>query len=75
MYLALVATSNFTSGSDNLRDFFNYAISKGWISGESSGKLWQMDYGAEICSTNGTTATFDFANFNVVPSYQPQICK
>jgi len=71
IYLALVATSNFTSGNDNLLDFFNYANSKGWISGGSSGHLWQVDYGAEICSTNGTTATFDFTNFNVVPSYQP----
>jgi hypothetical protein len=69
MYIALVSTSNFTSGDDNLLDFFNYAISKGWISGGSSGKLWQVDYGAEICSTNGTTATFRFTNFNVVPSY------
>jgi outer membrane biosynthesis protein TonB len=69
MYLAFVATSNFTSGSDNLLDFFNYAVSRGWISGGSSAKLWQVDYGVEICSTNGTTATFDFDNFNVVPSY------
>ena len=69
VYLAFVATSNFTSGNYNLLDFFNYAISKGWISGGSSGKLWQVDYGTEICSTNGTISTFEFTNFNVIPSY------
>ncbi len=69
MYLAFVATNSLTSGNYNLLDFFNYAISKGWIFGGSSGRLWQVDYGAEICSTNGMNATFDFTNFSVVPSY------
>lgn len=68
-YIAFVATSHFTSGTFNLVDFFNEATSKGWVDGGSSAKLWQVDYGVEICSTDGQLAKFDFTNFDVDPVY------
>ncbi|MGH9089725.1 MAG: GH12 family glycosyl hydrolase domain-containing protein, partial [Acidimicrobiales bacterium] len=68
-YIAFVATSNFTSGSYNLVDFFDHAIDAGWIDGGSSGKLWQVDYGLEIGSTGGQLAKFAVTNFDVAPAY------
>jgi hypothetical protein len=68
-YIAFVATSNFTSGTINLVHFFRYAISRGWIERGPSAKLWQVDYGVEICSTGGHRATFAFTDFDVDPVY------
>lgn len=65
-YIAFVATANYTGGSVNLLDFFKFAASKGWVSNGMSAKLWQVDYGVEICSTNGRPARFDFTNFDVL---------
>jgi len=62
-YIALVATSNFTSGTVNLLEIFNWIMAKGWMPANST--LGQIDYGAEIVSTNGTPATFTFTNFSV----------
>ena len=62
-YIAFVATSNFTSGDLNLRAFFQYLMSKGWLSGSAT--LGQVDYGAELVSTSGVPATFSFGNFAV----------
>ena len=36
---------------------------KGWVPADST--LNQVDYGVEICSTNGAPATFSFSNFAV----------
>ena len=65
-YFAFVATSNFTSGTMDLKAFFEYLMSKGWIS--SSSTLGQVDYGVELVSTNGVPATFSFSNFTVSAS-------
>lgn len=62
-YIAFVADSNFTSGTVNLFDFFKWVIAKGWIPAGST--LGQVDYGAELVSTNGVPATFTFSNFSV----------
>ena len=62
-YIAFVPTANFTSGTMNLLGFFQWLMSKGWIS--SGATLGQVDYGVELVSTNGTPATFTFSNFSV----------
>lgn len=68
-YIAFVARSNFTSGALDLVDFFRVAVAQGWIDHGYSARLWQVDYGVEICSTGGRPATFGFTNFDVVPGY------
>ncbi len=65
-YIALVATSNFTSGTVNLLEMFSWIMAKGWMPANST--LGQIDYGAEIVSTNGTPATFSFTSFAVTTS-------
>lgn len=62
-YIAFVAGTNFTSGTLNLLDFFQWLMSKGWIPGNST--LGQVDYGPELVSTNGVPATFTFSDFSV----------
>jgi hypothetical protein len=62
-YIAFVADTNFTSGTLNLLEVFNWIIAKGWMPASST--LGQIDYGAEIVSTNGAAATFTFTNFSV----------
>ncbi len=62
-YIAFVAGTNFSAGSMNLLQFFDWVIAKGWIPASST--LGQIDYGAEIVSTNGVPATFTFTNFSV----------
>ena len=62
-YIAFVATSNFTSGTMNLLTFFQWIIGQGWM--PSSSTLGQVDYGAELVSTNNVPATFTFSNFSV----------
>jgi hypothetical protein len=62
-YTAFVADSNVTSGSLNLLAFFQWVVGQGWIAADST--LNQVDYGVEICSTDGLPATFDFSNFSV----------
>ncbi len=62
-YIAFVANTNFTSGTVNLLEIFNWIIAQGWIPANST--LGQVDYGAEIVSTNNVPATFTFSNFAV----------
>jgi hypothetical protein len=62
-YIAFVATSNFTSGTMNLLTFFQWIIGQGWM--PSSSTLGQVDYGAELVSTNDVPETFTFSNFSV----------
>jgi hypothetical protein len=62
-YMAFVANSNVTSGSLNLLAFFQWIIAKGWVPADST--LSQVDYGVEICSTDGAPATFSFSGFSV----------
>ena len=62
-YIAFVASTNFTSGTANLLDFFQWLMTKGWIPDNTT--LGQVDYGAELVSTNGAPATFTFSDFSV----------
>jgi len=64
--VSFVADSNVTSGTLNLLQFFQWLINKGWEPANS--KLFQVDYGVEIVSTNSAPATFDFSNFSVSSS-------
>ena len=65
-YIAFVANSNFTSGSMNLLEFFNWIMAKGWIPANST--LGQVCYGVELVSTNNVPATFVFNDFSVTAS-------
>ena len=65
-YIAFVANTNFTAGTMNLLDFFQWVIGKDWMPAGST--LSQVCYGAELVSTNGVPATFTFSNFSVSAS-------
>jgi len=62
-YIAVVANTNFTSGTVNLLEIFKWIMAQGWIPASST--LGQVDFGAEIVSTNNVPATFTFSNFAV----------
>ncbi|HSX09122.1 MAG TPA: hypothetical protein VLF93_03140 [Candidatus Saccharimonadales bacterium] len=62
-YIAFVAQTNFTSGTVNILNFFNYVVSKGWASASST--VSQLDYGIELVSTNNAPATFKVTNFSL----------
>jgi hypothetical protein len=62
-YIAFEAGSNFSSGTVNLLDFFKWLMSHGWVA--SNATLGQVDYGAELVSTNGVPATFSVSDFSV----------
>jgi hypothetical protein len=62
-YIAFVADTNFTAGTVNLLAIFKWIIAQGWIPATST--LGQVDYGAEVVSTNNVPATFTFSNFAV----------
>jgi hypothetical protein len=65
-YIALVANSNFTSGTVDLLSVFHWLMNKGWI--PSSSTLGQIDYGVELVSTDNSPATFTFNNFSISTS-------
>jgi len=62
-YIAFVDLNGKLSGNVNLTDFFNYAISKGWM--KSSASLYQICNGVELVSTNGNPEKFEVNNFNI----------
>ncbi len=53
-YIAVVADSNFTSGTVDLLGIFKWIISKGWI--PSSSTVGQIDFGVELVSTSSAPA-------------------
>jgi Glycosyl hydrolase family 12 len=65
-YIAVVADSNFTSGSVDLLEIFDWIIAKGWIPASST--LGQICYGVELVSTNSAPATFNFTEFSIATS-------
>lgn len=65
-YIALVANTNFTSGTVDLLAAFKWLIGKGWIPASST--LGQVCYGVELVSTNGVPATFSFSDYSVTAS-------
>lgn len=62
-YIAFVDRSNSLSGNVNLRDFFDYAISRGWI--PSSSTLYQICNGLELVTTNSRSERFTINNFSI----------
>jgi hypothetical protein len=62
-YMAFVANSNITAGTLNLLAFLQWIVAQGWVPADST--LNQVDYGVEICSTDGAPATFSFSDFSV----------
>lgn len=62
-YIAFVATTTVTSGSVDILAIFNWTIQQGWLAATST--LGQIDFGVEICSTNGSNATFQFTDFSI----------
>jgi hypothetical protein len=62
-YIAFVETNNVTSGTVDLLAFFNHVIQKGWIVSNST--VGAIDYGVELVSTNGMSATFAVNNFSL----------
>jgi hypothetical protein len=62
-YIAFVDRQNTTSGTVNLKNFFNFIIGKGWIGSGST--IGQIDYGVEMVSTNSTNEKFQVNNFSL----------
>jgi hypothetical protein len=62
-YIAFVADTTFTAGTVNLLEIFKWIMARGWIPASST--LGQVDYGAEIVSTNNVPAAFAFSGFTV----------
>jgi hypothetical protein len=62
-YVAFVAQSNFTSGTVNILNFFNYLIAQGIV--KANPTVTQLDYGIELVSTNGQSAVFNVNNFTL----------
>jgi hypothetical protein len=54
------------SGTVDLLAMFNWMITQGWIA--SSSTLDQIDFGFEICSTSGRSATFSVDAFSITAS-------
>lgn len=62
-YIAFVDKNGKLSGNINLLDFFNYAISKGWM--PSTSTLYQICHGVELVSTNSKPEKFGINNFSI----------
>jgi hypothetical protein len=67
-YTAFVPTDGaaYSSGTLNLLAFFNYLMGTGQIATTST--LTQIDYGVEICNTDGAQGQFNFTNFSISTS-------
>jgi hypothetical protein len=62
-YIALVSTETFTSGTIDLLKILQWAVSSGWLPADTT--LGQIDFGVEIVSTGGASATFRFNDFSI----------
>jgi hypothetical protein len=62
-YLALVPRAVMLSGTLNLKEMFDWAVSQGYLPPNPT--VNQIDYGVEICSTNDTWQRFTFTEFSV----------
>jgi Glycosyl hydrolase family 12 len=62
-YVAFVAKANFTSGTLNILRFYKYIMNRGWMPRTSV--VDQIDYGAELVSTNSAPVAFQFNNFSI----------
>jgi hypothetical protein len=62
-YIAFVAKTNVLAGQMHLLEIFKYVMNKGWIPKTST--IGQIDYGAELVSTNSATEKFVFNDFDI----------
>jgi hypothetical protein len=62
-HIVLVSTATFTSGTVDLLEVFNWTIAQGWL--RPSSTLGQIDFGVEIESTGGASATYQFDDFSI----------
>jgi hypothetical protein len=69
-YIALVATTNFTSGTVNLLEIMQWVTAKGWLSPTST--LNQICFGVEVVSTDDANATFQVAAFSIDEKLRPR---
>ncbi len=65
-YIALVDTTNVTSGTLDLLAIFNHLIAKSWVPADAT--LGAIDYGVELVSTDGMDATFAVTGFSLTTS-------
>jgi len=65
-YYAFVLDHNAPAGTVDLLAGIKYLISRGDLS--ASDKLWQVNFGFEICSTAGAPQTFTVSNFSLASS-------
>lgn len=59
-YIAFLGPDR-TAGEVDLLSFFQYAVDRGWIPPDST--IGQIDYGVEICSTDGRPLDFAVTDF------------
>lgn len=64
-YIAFVPYhgASYSSGKFRLLDFFDYLMGSGHMATTST--LTQIDYGVEICNTDGVEGRFNFTNFSI----------
>jgi Glycosyl hydrolase family 12 len=65
-YYAFVLDHNAASGTVDLLAGLKYLMSHGDLS--ASDKLWQVNFGFEVCSTAGAPETFTVSNFTLASS-------
>ena len=59
-YIAFIGPDR-TAGQVDLLSFFRYAVGRGWLRPDST--IGQIDYGVEICSTEGRPLDFALTDF------------
>jgi hypothetical protein len=62
-YVAFAATATFTSGTVDLLAIFHWMMAQGYLAANAT--LSQIDFGIEICSTEGADATFQVTDFDI----------
>jgi hypothetical protein len=55
---------NRSAGEVDLLGFFRYAVARGWLG--SSATVGQIDFGVEICSTEGAALAYTVTDFSLV---------
>jgi hypothetical protein len=61
--IVLESRAPFTSGTVDLLKIVDWTITQGWLSSNST--LGQIEFGVEIASTDGASATYAFNAFSI----------
>jgi xyloglucan-specific endo-beta-1,4-glucanase len=62
-YLVFYANTTVTSGTFDLLQLFQYAVSHGWLPASST--MDQLSFGIEVCSTGGQDATWSITDYSI----------